>query len=109
MIILCVGQFANVIYRYQLKALTHPEDISEVVAAGGEDDLVRLDPPPARARQRHVHEVAVQLQVAQRRHDRGLGCNSIDILNFGRKAGPSSGTTSVLGHWKFRHVSELQT
>ena len=49
--------------------LAHPEDISEVVAAGGEDDLVRLDAPPARARERHVHEVAVQLQVAQRRHD----------------------------------------
>ena len=48
--------------------LTHPKDISEVVAAGGEDDFVRFDLPPLAA-QRHVHKVTVQLQVAQRRHD----------------------------------------
>ena len=41
------------------------------------------------------------------------GCNSIDLLNFGHKTGcktgPSSGATSVLGHYKLRHVSKLQT
>ena len=45
--------------------------------------------------------------------DDALGCNSRDILNFGRqtgcKPGPSFGTTSVLGHSKFMHVSKLQT
>ena len=37
------------------------------------------------------------------------GRNSIDILNLGRKSGPSSGPHSVLGQCKFRHVSKLQT
>ena len=43
------------------------------------------------------------------RQERDQGCNSIDILNFGHKTGPSSGPTSVLGHYKFRDVSKLQT
>ena len=37
-----------------------------------------------------------------------LGCNSIDILNFGYKTGPIFGPNSVLGHRKFRHVSKFQ-
>ena len=37
------------------------------------------------------------------------GCNSIDILNFGRKTRLHSGPNSVLGHYKFRHVSKLLT
>ena len=49
-------------------SFTHPEDISEVVAARGEDDLVRLDLPALTA-QRHVDKVAVQLEVAERGHD----------------------------------------
>ena len=36
-----------------------------------------------------------------------LGRNSIDILNFGLKNASSSGTTAVLEHCKFRHVSKL--
>ena len=40
-----------------------------------------------------------------------LGCNSIDILNFGSttgcKTGQSSGSTSVLGYYKFKDVSKL--
>ena len=35
------------------------------------------------------------------------GGNSIDILNAGCKTGPSCGTTSVLGHYNFRHVLKL--
>ena len=42
-----------------------------------------------------------------------LGVNSIDIMNFGHetghKTGPSSGPNSVLGQYKFRYVSKLQT
>ena len=34
--------------------------------------------------------------------------NSIDIMNFGVKTGPSSGPNSILGHYKFRYVSKLQ-
>ena len=41
-----------------------------------------------------------------------LEVNSIDIMNFGHETGhetgPRSGPTSVLGHYKFRHVSKLQ-
>ena len=41
------------------------------------------------------------------------GCNSKDTLNFGhktwRQTGPHSGPNSVLGHYKFRHVSKLLT
>ena len=41
-----------------------------------------------------------------------LEVNLKDILNFGRKTGrktgPNSKPNSVLGHYKFRHVSKLQ-
>ena len=40
----------------------------EVAAAGGEDDPVGLDGAPL-AGERHVHEVLVQLQVAEGHHD----------------------------------------
>jgi hypothetical protein len=48
--------------------LTHPEDIPKVVAAGREYNLVRLD-PLSLARQRHVHKVPVELEVAERGDD----------------------------------------
>ena len=44
------------------------EYVLEVAAAGGEDDPVGLDGAPL-AGQRHVHEVFVQLQVAEGHHD----------------------------------------
>ena len=44
------------------------EYVLEVAAAGGEDDPVGLD-GAALAGQRHVHEVLVQLQVAEGHHD----------------------------------------
>ena len=41
------------------------------------------------------------------------GCNSIDIKRLGHEigheTGPHSGPNSVLGHYKLRHVSKLQT
>ena len=38
-----------------------------------------------------------------------LGGDSIDIENLGHETGPRSGPNLVLGHWKLRHVSKLQT
>ena len=57
---------------------------------------------------RVAEEDADDLEVALgggRVQRRVLGCNSTDILNFGRKTGlqtgPGSGRNLVLGHYKF--------
>jgi hypothetical protein len=54
--------------RRQITKNSHPKDISEVVAAGREDDLVGLD-DLSLAGHGHVHEVLAALEAAQLRDD----------------------------------------
>ncbi len=65
---------------------THPEYVSEVFAACRQYDLVSPDPLPL-ARKRHVHEVAVQLEVSECLNDVALVVVPLQAVVIARHVG----------------------
>ena len=81
--------------------------------SAAERDVVRgtavIIAQPAEAHRRAGGPARRLQHLLVRRDGDVLGVSSIDILYFERKTGLSSGPNSALGHYKFRHVSKLQT
>ena len=87
-----------------LLALTHLEELLEVGAAGGEDDLVRREVPAAAAGQRHVHEVLLLAQPPERRHQRRLVVGPPQTVRSGGSLGRAVSKCTVNTNCRVTHL-----
>ena len=78
----------------RLKATYDNAEMLGLLAAAGVDAAAPVDGNGSRS----------ALQMAEEAGAEKLGCNSVGISNFRCKSGTSSGTTSLLGHYKLRYV-----